>query len=229
MFTLVSEEAYSDGQVIFNEDSSGDWVYVVISGSVEIYKVINEKKYVIEVLGEGEIFGELGFIGGIKRTASVRSIGETTVGVINRDTLDQEFNKLSTEFRLILIAIIKRFKKMVDRVSGFSARSDPRLLKTLSISYKDKQSFLNAYTSNISNGGLFISTGSPLAQDDVFLLKLQLPELSQPLKIKCKVAWVNKQESGTDNRPPGMGVQFTEMNSEDKKTLSEYIHSLMKT
>jgi CRP/FNR family cyclic AMP-dependent transcriptional regulator len=228
MFTLVSEETYADGQIIFNENSSGDWVYVVISGSVEIFKEINEKKCVIEVLREGEVFGEMSFIGIIKRTASVRAIGETTVGVIDRDTLDQEFNKLSSDFRSILVAIIRRFKKMADRVSDFSVRSEPRVLKTLSLSYKDKQSFLKVYTGNISNGGLFIKTKTPLDEGEQFILKLQLPELSEPITIKCKVAWAKKQEDGPDKLPPGMGVQFMEMNEKGKKTLNEYVRSLMK-
>ena len=112
MFTLVSEEVYEDGQIIFKENSSGNWVYVVLSGSVEVFKMIGKKKFVIEVLKEGEVFGELSFIGGIKRTATVMAIGKTTVGVIDRDSLDREFNKISSDFRSILVAIVRRFKKM---------------------------------------------------------------------------------------------------------------------
>ena len=225
MFTLVSEEKYEDGQIIFKENSSGDWVYVVISGSVEIFKMIGDKKLVIEVLREGEVFGEMSFIGEAKRTATVKAIGETTVGIIDRDSLDQEFNKLSSDFRSILVALVRRFKKTTDRIVDFNDRVAPRVLKSLSVSYKDRQNFFNAYTTNISNGGLFIKTGNALAQGEEFLLKLNLPDLPEALKIRCKVAWTRKKESDADQQVAGMGIQFLEMNKQDNRFLQDYIKS----
>ena len=225
MFTLVSEETYSDGQIIFDENSSGDWVYVVLSGSVEIFKTIKGDKHTIEVLKEGEVFGELSFIGGIRRTASVRALGETTVGIIDRDSLDQEFNKLSSDFRSILVMAVRRFEKMLDKVTGFSRRSAPRSLRTLSLSYRDKQSFINAYTGNISAGGLSIKTGTPLKKGEQISLKLQLPGLDEPLQIRCMVVWSKQGEEGKDEQPEGMGIKFIEMSDLDREKLQKYMHS----
>jgi type IV pilus assembly protein PilZ len=226
MFTIASEETYTDGQVIFSENSSGDWVYLVLSGAVEISKMIGEKKCVLEVLKENEPFGELSYIGNIKRTATATAIGQTTVGIIERNSLDQEFNKISSDFRSILVTVAKRFKMMIERVTDFSRRAEPRILKTLSVSYKDKKSFLASYTHDISDGGLFIRTSTPLHVGETFLLKLQLPELPKPLKIKCTVAWTNKEEEEKDKHPPGMGIKFGEMSDKDNKRLRKYIKSL---
>ncbi len=63
MYTFASEERYSDGQVIFREESAGNWVYVIFSGAVELSKQINNKKFILETLEEGDLFGELAFIG----------------------------------------------------------------------------------------------------------------------------------------------------------------------
>jgi len=115
MFTLASEETYQDGQVIFKEGSSGDWVYVIISGSVEISKTVNGEKFVVEILQEGEVFGELGFLEGIKRTATATAMGETTIGLIDRAYLDAEFNRLSSDFKTIIKAIVERAKKLLDK------------------------------------------------------------------------------------------------------------------
>lgn len=224
MFTLASEETYTDGQIILNENSSGDWVYVVLSGSVEISKMIGKKKFVLEVLKEGEPFGELSYIAGIKRSATATALGETTVGIIERDSLDQEFNKLSSDFRSILVAEVIRFKKMIERLTNFSRRTEPRIPKTLSVSYKDKKSFLTAYTGNISGGGLFIKTDSPLPVGESFSLKLQLPEIPDPLKIQCTVAWANKQEEGEAS---GMGIKFSKMSDKDNQRLQSYIKSFV--
>jgi len=226
MFTLVSEETYTGGQVIFEEGSSGDWVYVILSGAVEISKRIRGKKFVLEVLKAGEVFGELSFLGGIKRTATVRAVEDVTVGIIDRNSLDTEFNKLSSDFRSILVSVVRRFKIMTDRASDFSVRTESRVPKTLSVNYKDKQRFLKAYTGNVSNGGLFIKTGNPLKQDTKFLLKLQLPDLPEPITIKCGVAWAKKEGENRDARPVGMGIKFLEMSRKDKQTMQEYIQSI---
>lgn len=228
MHTLASEETYTDGQVIFKEGSPGDWVYVIISGAVEISKIVEGRSVVIEVLKEGEVFGELGFLGGINRTAAARALGDTTLGIIERSFLDSEFNKLSGDFRSILVAVVLRFKKMIDRISECSYRKEPRIQKTLSIAYKDRQSFVKAYTGNISSGGLFIKAENPPNKGEKFLLKLQLPEMAEPLKIQCEVAWVRKQGEQAEGGPSGMGVRFLEMSKKDEQLLRQYITDIMK-
>lgn len=228
MFNLASEETFTNGQIIFKEDSSGDWVYVILSGSVEISKSVEGKNIIIAILKQGEIFGELSFLGDIKRTATARAVGETTLGVLDRAFLDAEFNKLSSDFRSILGTSIKRFVKMLDRASDFSTRTDTRVQKTLSVTYKDGQSLLKAYTGNISGGGLFLRADKPLNQGEGFLLKLKLPGLSVPMNIKCEVAWARKKGEDTDAKPAGMGTKFIQMSKKDNQTLKQYLKGLMK-
>ena len=219
MLNIASEETYQDGQIIIEEGTKGDWVYVIMSGTVEISKTVAGKKFVIELLQPDEVFGELAFLGGIVRTATARAIGETTVGVVDRAFLDREFNKLPSEFRAILVAVVQRFKKLIDQSSTFSSHKEIRLLQTLSLTYKDKRAFANAYTGNISSGGLFIRTENPLEQGEHFLLKLQLPGLSDPIRIKCEVELSRKKGEETDGSPAGMGITFIEMTKKDNQML----------
>lgn len=227
MYQIASEETYKDGQVILEEGSSGDWVYVVLSGSVEISKTIGGRKFIITALEPGEVFGELGYLGAMKRTATARAIGETTVGVIDRTFLDQEFNKLSGPFRSILVAVVKRFRNLIDRACEFSSRKQTRVQKTLTLMFKDRKSFVKAYTDNISKGGLFIMTERPLKQGEQFLLKLQVPDLPEPIKLNCEVSWVREQ-TDTEKRPPGMGIKFYKMTKKDNQVLNQYFQTLIK-
>jgi len=227
MYHIASKETYKDGQIIFEEGSSGDWIYVVLSGSVEISKTIGGKKSIITVLEPDEVFGELGYLGHIKRTATVRAVGETTVGVIDRTFLDKEFNRLSGFFRAILVAVVKRFGNMIDRTCEFSSRKEARVQNTLSLTFKDRQSFIKAYTGNISRGGLFIMTERPLKQGEQFLLKLHLPDLPEPIKLNCEVSWAREQ-SDIEKRPPGMGVKFCKMTKKDNQVLNQYFQTFIK-
>ena len=114
MFQIAQYETFQNGQVIFEENSYGDWMYVVEEGAVEISKKINKKKVIVEVLQPGEIFGELAYIAKIPRTATATAIGETVVGVIDRNIFDREFNQLRSDFQMVLRTIALRLKKMTE-------------------------------------------------------------------------------------------------------------------
>lgn len=223
MFTFASEETHEDGHVIIKEGTAGDWLYVVLSGAVEVSKEIQGKKYVIDILKPGEILGEVGYLGGKKRTATATAIGQTTLGIVDRTALDAEFNELSSDLRNILMAMAKRFEKMVNRVIDFSARSEMRVQKSLSLTYKDNMAFVRAYLSNISPGGLFVKTDKPLPAGEQFLLRLQLPNFPEPLKISCEVVWARNRGEATEKEPAGMGVKFLEMNKKENEMLKQYL------
>jgi len=226
MFTFASEESYRPGQVIIKEGTPGNWVYYIISGAVEISRTVGGRTFVLDKLEAGEIFGEIGFIGGIKRTATATAVGATTVGLIDRDTLDVEFNKIPSDFRMILVAMARRFEKLVARVSEFSSRKEVRVQKTLSLTYKDNQAFMRAFTGDMSSAGLFLKTQNPLGEGEQFLLKLQLPDIPEPLRISCEVVWSRKYPEAGDKMPAGMGVKFVEMSRKDKDTLNTFLSKI---
>lgn len=225
-YNIAEEENYQDGQIIFNENSSGDWIYVILSGAVEISKNVQGQKYIISVLQAGEVFGELGFIGVTKRTATARAIGNTTLGIIDREFLEKEYNQLSGQFRSIIEVITLRFKEMLDRTCAFTRRAEPRVEKSLSLVYKDREAFFRAYTGNVSSGGLYIKTENPLSAGDQIFLKLQLPGVSEALHIKCEVVWARSQEESRSDKPPGMGVKFIQISKKDHQLLRQYLSSI---
>lgn len=114
MLPIATYEDYQDGQIIFEEGSHGDWIYSIESGAVEISKAVPGGRGVIVVLQPGDVFGEIAFLSRVPRTATARAVGETTVGLIDRTFLDQEFNKLSQHFQEILKILSLRLKKATD-------------------------------------------------------------------------------------------------------------------
>jgi type IV pilus assembly protein PilZ len=226
IYNIAEEENYHDGQVIFKEGSPGDWIYVILSGAVEISKDVQGQKYVIAILKQGEVFGELGFVGVTKRTATARAIGQTSLGIIDREFLEKEYNQLSGQFRSIVEVITLRFKEMLDRSCAFSKRTAPRVERALSLVFKDREAFFRAYTGNVSAGGLFIKTENPLIVGDRLSLKLQLPGAADPLHIRCEVVWSRTKQESQPGRPAGMGVKFLKMSERDTRILKQYLSSI---
>lgn len=218
MFQTATEENYQDGQIIVEEGSSGDWIYVVESGAVEISKNDDGKKRVLQVLQPGEVFGELGFITKAKRTATARAVGETTVGIIDRNYLDQEFNKLSASFRAILVALASRLKKATESASDI--KEAPRGTKVVSLTFNRKEDLLQAFSENTTDCGVFIKTLKPLPEGERFFLKLRVPDVLETFKIGCEVSW-GRPETGNPAEPPGMGIKFIQISQPDMQRMKE--------
>ncbi|MFC1489540.1 cyclic nucleotide-binding domain-containing protein, partial [Thermodesulfobacteriota bacterium] len=177
MFEVSTEEVFQDGQIIFKEGNAGDWIYIIESGTVELYKMAGEEKVVIEVLNPGDIFGELSYIARIPRTLTARAVGETTLGILDRSILDQQFNKLSGSFRMILVNLALRLERTTEKTSSSKLRrKDPRIPKVLSLSFKSSEGFKKAFSEDMSCGGIFVKTAQPLSKGEEFVLKLQLPD-----------------------------------------------------
>jgi uncharacterized protein (TIGR02266 family) len=226
MLELIDKEDFEDGQIIFEEGSSEDRIYVVLSGSVEITKKANNKNHIIEVLQEGKVFGGIGFLGMNEMITTAVAKGKTEVGIVERTSLENEFNHLSSPLRSILKATFISCNKVIARASDFNSRSHPRDQRVLALSYEDHDGFVKAYSGNISQGGLFIKTKNPLETGEEFLLKLKLPGISDPLKIECKVVWTRKREEDI-KRPPGMGIKFCRIDPDESSVLTQYLKTVL--
>jgi uncharacterized protein (TIGR02266 family) len=223
MFKSAHDEAYKDGEIIIEEGNAGDWIYVILSGSVAISKKIGGKTYDLGLLGQDDVFGEFAYFGDVERTATARAVGGATVSIVDRGVLDLEFHCLSDELRAIVVNMVKKSIDLIDKISEIALKNESRIVKTLSLTYKDRESFNRAYN---GTGVLYIRTAKPLKKGEKILVKLQLPGIPNPLKINSEVAWARKQAEDPNNRPSGMGVRFFEMSKKDDFILKQFLKDM---
>ena len=225
MFIIASEKTYQDGEVVFKEGTQGDWIYLVISGAVEISKTMGGKKVIFGVLKKDDVFGELSFFSGVKRTTTAIAMGNTTLGIIDRDSLDHEFNRLPKDFRAIVRNMALRYEDLINKIPEFSSVRDDRILKTLSLTFRDPQAFKRAYAADLTKEGLFIKTKKPFEKGEKFILNLQLPNLDDPIKIRSEVLWTRIQSEDPAERPSGMHIRFCESDENVEQTVRDYIQN----
>ncbi|MFA5843874.1 MAG: cyclic nucleotide-binding domain-containing protein [Coriobacteriia bacterium] len=77
---------YPDGATIFAQGDPAADMYVVRSGTVHIVRAKSGMEMTLAVLGEGEIFGEMGLFDPGPRSAAAVTIGETVVEAIDTAT-----------------------------------------------------------------------------------------------------------------------------------------------
>ncbi len=217
MFPIVEEQTFEDGQVIWGEGSFGDSIYVLVSGAVMLSKMIRGESVAIDVLRPEEIFGEIGYITKSSQTLTAQAIGSTTLGIVDRDFLDQEYNRIPEIFKIILKNFLLRLGKASEN-ANFDRKS-PRVPRGLSLIFRSREHLIKAFTTNVSAGGLFIKTPAPLVKGECFSIELRLPEDPEPLKIECEVAWSRIGTYDPVREPVGMGVKFIEISSTDQQRL----------
>jgi CRP/FNR family transcriptional regulator, cyclic AMP receptor protein len=75
---------YHDGEAIVREGETGDCMYVVQAGQVEVLQGKENKEVRLAVLNEGDFFGEMSIFEREVRSATVRAIGEVRVLTVEK-------------------------------------------------------------------------------------------------------------------------------------------------
>ncbi len=100
--------------VLFDEGDAGDQAYLINSGEVEVFRVIDGEVAVLATLSRGDILGEMSLIDNQPRMASARAVGEVSLTLITREDLASRLEKLN-ESDKVLRRLIDVF---VDRLRG---------------------------------------------------------------------------------------------------------------
>lgn len=126
------EVRFNEGDIIFCEFEPGEEMYVIKEGKVRITKIQNNKEKTIDVIGPGDMFGEMALIDNDRRTATV--IAETDVVLIKVDR--NNFEILAKNNPQWAIKLLKSFSRRIydarRKLRILSIRDiDTRILETL--------------------------------------------------------------------------------------------------
>ena len=102
----LNEIKFEGGNIIFEDESEGNCIFLVLSGSVKIAKHVRTgEEIVLGILHEGDFFGELDLIDQRCRSAQATAIGECTLGKLAKEEFDYLL-KSSSAFVLNLLHMI---------------------------------------------------------------------------------------------------------------------------
>jgi len=96
--SICTDRSAIPGEVLVRQNTSGDELFVIADGSVEVYTGDDAHHRTIVVLGKGQVVGEMALIDYGYRSASVRATQEgCTCAVITREAFNalcQENNRI---------------------------------------------------------------------------------------------------------------------------------------
>ena len=110
--SIMDEERFRAGHVIFNAEQRGGTLYIIQVGQVELSIMDDDhEKLIVEVLESGDFFGELSLLDGGTRSATATAMQRTDTLVLER----QEFLDLMLQkphmAQDVMVSLAKRIRR----------------------------------------------------------------------------------------------------------------------
>ena len=131
MGSVETIERYGDGDIIIRQGQIGDCMYIVRSGSVQIFRTLVGADTILADLHEGDFFGEMALFDHRPRSASARAAGSTELAVVTE--ADYAARKCDPLLRDMLEVLARRLRAVDDAYERASAQgaSERERLATL--------------------------------------------------------------------------------------------------
>lgn len=130
---------YADGEIIVREGESGDCMFAIQKGKLEVFRSGKEGEVRVAVLEDGEIFGEMAIFEREVRSATVRALGEARVLTVDKKTFLRRVQEdPSLAFNLVQM-MSRRIRRLSEEIAGLRPGSPPRIQDTLALTDTERQ------------------------------------------------------------------------------------------
>ena len=121
------QRQYQDGDVIFSEGEPGLAAFVVISGTVELFKQGPKGAVLLAVLKKGEMFGEMGALDKAPRSATAKASGPVNLHVLPRTEFLDMLTKDGDMALRIMAKLVERLRAADERLVAQHQAHAPRI------------------------------------------------------------------------------------------------------
>jgi CRP-like cAMP-binding protein len=112
-------KTYNDGEVIIKQGDSGNCMYVIQSGEVEVIRDNNGREVRLALRKEGDFFGEMALFSQELRSATIRALGVARILTVDRKNLLKSIQKdPSLAFRIIE-TLSKRIRDLSEEIAPY--------------------------------------------------------------------------------------------------------------
>ena len=121
---VVSQNFNRDETVVLEGDDSVQALYLIASGSVQVYMTgVDGRETILSFLERGDFFGEMSLIDGEPRSASVRTVTDAQMLIIHRESFLQLIRQSPEIAMGLLSELSKRLRKANCQIGSLSTMS----------------------------------------------------------------------------------------------------------
>lgn len=109
--------SYAPGEVIIREGDDSKTAFFLYAGRVRLSKQVNGEQRPLTDLEEGELFGEMAYLLGEKRTATVTAVTEVVVLALPPEMLEELMRYSAPLSRRIIATLCQRLARMNEAIA----------------------------------------------------------------------------------------------------------------
>jgi CRP/FNR family transcriptional regulator, cyclic AMP receptor protein len=123
---LLVEQKITAGEVLFREGETGSELFIVLNGEIEVLKGGKSGRDTrVALLGPNDMVGEMAMLDLKPRSATVRALSPTTLGVLTCQSLDALYRRDMKGYALLVLnmarEVSRRLRVADGLISGFAA------------------------------------------------------------------------------------------------------------
>ena len=123
LLSLFKEsKKYKADEVIIHEGEKNRDLYILSEGFLEVSVKGGDKKIVVSEIAAPEILGEISFLNGSPRTATVSAKSDVEIFILSYDKVKQEISEIPTWFKMVLLAFTNRMKSCDAKIKEYDQK-----------------------------------------------------------------------------------------------------------
>jgi|GEM_PF-452182 len=107
---FLKKKTFRRGEIIFREGEMGNQAYIVVTGTVEVFRYVEGEKVSLASLRKGELFGEMALVDNSLRTAVARE--RTGVVIIPRVLFYQSLGESNTFVHALIRILVTNLRNV---------------------------------------------------------------------------------------------------------------------
>ena len=130
---LTFSRTFDKGQLIILAEETGDTLFIIRGGQVKVSLIHEDgKEFILSLLGQGEVFGELSLLDDRPRSANVTAMVETELLMLRRSDFLDLVGRVPQIAVSLLEELASRLRRTDDQVEGLALLDvHHRVAKTL--------------------------------------------------------------------------------------------------
>jgi CRP/FNR family transcriptional regulator, dissimilatory nitrate respiration regulator len=152
---ITLEKSFGRAELIFCEGDEGNGFYVILSGTVKIFKVSPDgKEHILHIFTAGQTFGEVPVFAGEHFPASAEALHETRALFFPRSAFVALLEKNPALSLKLLADLSLKLRQFTVQIENLSLKEIPARLATYLLYLVEEQSRDDQVTLSISKGQL---------------------------------------------------------------------------
>ena len=135
----LSEVHLERDEIFYTPEDRSEKLFVLKSGRVRIYKVIDDRELTLDVVGAGTVFGEMALTAQRLRGAYAQAITSSEISVLNRDQLERLILEKPEVGVQIVRLLCERLRRYETRLEDVILKNVPARLASLILSLIDSE------------------------------------------------------------------------------------------